>query len=688
FANISDWRRDNVNQMVADVMDTIMQVNPHVRFGISPFGIYTQYVPEGIAASLDAYNTLYIDPIQWLSSGSIDYLNPQLYWHIGSSWDYSLLLPWWAEQALTYNRHLIAGHAIYKLVLDPSARIAEYDLHEYKDYFNFTESEARLQERTWLSLSEISNQIDIVRENRDQNAMGSAFFRYQDFIVVDGLAEHIVTHNYNNPATLPPMTWKSAIIPDPPNNIRWDVDGQGASFITWDVANDNDRYVLYASSEPSPPAGFIDDPANIVKILYDNTFYLEGSEITGKPNLFFTTYDRYGNESATATMFAIDAPSTASTLQTPINLAVNQAFNFDFSWTSVDQAQSYLLEVSSTSDFQSIEFSTSVAAITFNASEFALLGEQEYYWRITPLNAAGSGPGSDVFSFTSGFPANAVITAPADGEQYVDLSPLVQWGTNTVATSVKLQIAKGGSQFLEYNIIIDKDLGAVGEYQLTETLTEWTTHYMRIKLINSLGESHWTYSDFKTLMIVPAAPIIYAPDQDQNFEPSDPVEIKWGKTSKATGYQIDLSTDIDRTNVIESDKKYSYSDTTIVYNNLLEGEYYANVAGTNIGGTGAWSQVKFIIEHVVGINDKELDNKRLSVSYLNKSELILGIDATGLKIYNLKMYDLYGHELVLPESTKQGAIENYVLNRNILPPFSIVILESTEGVEYVKIIGR
>jgi uncharacterized lipoprotein YddW (UPF0748 family) len=39
--DLGDWRRANVNKMIAEVYDTIQDVKPFVRFGVSPFGIWT-----------------------------------------------------------------------------------------------------------------------------------------------------------------------------------------------------------------------------------------------------------------------------------------------------------------------------------------------------------------------------------------------------------------------------------------------------------------------------------------------------------------------------------------------------------------------------------------------------------------------------------------------------------------------
>lgn len=66
----ADWRRQNVNSLVAKIYDKIKSINPAVVFGISPQG-----------NNDNNYNTQYSDVKLWLSQpGYADYIMPQLYW--------------------------------------------------------------------------------------------------------------------------------------------------------------------------------------------------------------------------------------------------------------------------------------------------------------------------------------------------------------------------------------------------------------------------------------------------------------------------------------------------------------------------------------------------------------------------------------------------------------------------------
>jgi uncharacterized lipoprotein YddW (UPF0748 family) len=103
-----DWRRQNVNQFVRSMYQSIKAEKPWVKFGISPFGIWRPGSPKQISG-LDSYAKIFADSRLWLASGWVDYFSPQLYWAVDSpQQSFPVLLHWWAQQNFK-NRNLWPG---------------------------------------------------------------------------------------------------------------------------------------------------------------------------------------------------------------------------------------------------------------------------------------------------------------------------------------------------------------------------------------------------------------------------------------------------------------------------------------------------------------------------------------------------------------------------------------------------
>jgi uncharacterized lipoprotein YddW (UPF0748 family) len=104
-----EWRRENVNALVRELDVAIHAAKPHVRFGISPFGIWRPGFPASVRG-FDAYDKIYADARKWLREGWVDYFTPQLYWpttKVGQA--YPVLLDWWASENIM-QRHLWPGN--------------------------------------------------------------------------------------------------------------------------------------------------------------------------------------------------------------------------------------------------------------------------------------------------------------------------------------------------------------------------------------------------------------------------------------------------------------------------------------------------------------------------------------------------------------------------------------------------
>ncbi len=121
-----EWRRKNVDTMVRETSELVTKTRASVRFGVSPFGIYRPGTPPGITG-LDAYATLYCDPVRWMDEGWVDYLAPQLYWPTTQTAQaFGKLVAWWAGITKP-GRSIFVGHDATKAGTVAAWAADEYD---------------------------------------------------------------------------------------------------------------------------------------------------------------------------------------------------------------------------------------------------------------------------------------------------------------------------------------------------------------------------------------------------------------------------------------------------------------------------------------------------------------------------------------------------------------------------------
>ena len=234
FTDIGDWRRDNVNILIEAVHDSINAIKPHVKFGMSPFGIWKNGVPQGITG-LDAYNVIFADPVAWLEAETIDYIVPQLYWPFGGGQDYGTLATWW--ESVRNGRQFYPGHGVYK-----------------SDINSFWNPDA-------FDPDEVPRQI---RFNRDHEGIdGSIFFRAKNITHYHskGFADSLKTDLNYYPSIIPSIAWKDSLyaVPGNPGEFVHSWVDEHTILFEWDAppppafGDDLVRYAVYRMNTASPP---------------------------------------------------------------------------------------------------------------------------------------------------------------------------------------------------------------------------------------------------------------------------------------------------------------------------------------------------------------------------------------------------------------------------------------------------
>ncbi|WP_110932337.1 family 10 glycosylhydrolase [Paenibacillus bouchesdurhonensis] len=115
-----DWRRDNINQFIRDLGQSIHAVKPGVSYGISPFGVWRNKASDitgsNTKAGMTAYDSTYADVRTWIRQEWIDYVTPQLYWSLTrQEVRYDILVDWWAKEVRGTDVKLYIGHSPYKI---------------------------------------------------------------------------------------------------------------------------------------------------------------------------------------------------------------------------------------------------------------------------------------------------------------------------------------------------------------------------------------------------------------------------------------------------------------------------------------------------------------------------------------------------------------------------------------------
>ncbi len=171
FDDIGDWRRDNVNTLIASLDETVHAINPELSFGVSPAGIWDNKAdnPKGSDTNgRSSYREIYCDSVEWIKRGTVDYICPQLYWSIGYEIaDFEVLVDWWQGIVSTSDVALYIGIGAY--------RAAEAEPGD-----------------VWYGTAELERQLDMLDNSID--IQGEVFFSYASLMEAQGCSDFLTAH--------------------------------------------------------------------------------------------------------------------------------------------------------------------------------------------------------------------------------------------------------------------------------------------------------------------------------------------------------------------------------------------------------------------------------------------------------------------------------------------------------------
>ncbi|MDR3627190.1 MAG: T9SS type A sorting domain-containing protein, partial [Ignavibacteriaceae bacterium] len=312
----------------------------------------------------------------------------------------------------------------------------------------------------------------------------------------------------------------------------------------------------------------------------------------------------------------IDTPDIVQ-LSVPIDSSNGNILPIKFNWFSSARAATYRLQISSDSTFTTSEIdSLGLKDTSFYVNKLNSL--TKYYWRVNASNAGGACSWSSIWNFkTLGNPTQAILVYPGNNSVNIPVTVNFSWNKSQEQLAIaKLKVnmknaktitnagASGKKKISNvsrywFELMTDTTITnfVVNDSTLTDTtktvsgLRNLTNYWWRVKGMNETGWGTYTnWSKFTTIVDTPGIATLISPNGSSRIlETAISVLFTWEKAPYASTYEYQIASDKnfgtvywDTTNV---------SDTVSMYYGMVTSTFYWRVRGSNIAGTGSWSEV-------------------------------------------------------------------------------------------------
>ena len=291
----------------------------------------------------------------------------------------------------------------------------------------------------------------------------------------------------------------------------------------------------------------------------------------------------------TAAYPALYSPSNGATL--------SNAASVTLQWYTVSGASGYLVELDTTSSFNSPVLlsdtytppnNNSIANKGINNLFFG----KTYYWRVRAV--------CDALNDTSAYSPVRTFTTAAYPALYRPSNNTTL--SNTASVTLQWYTVSGTSGYLvelDTTSSFNSPVLLSDTYTLTnnntiankgiDNLLSGTTYYWRVRTLSPIDTSAWSYVwRFTTAYQLTTAPTLVSPANGSTEIAPSGVELVWNELDNVTGYRYQVATDNAFASIVRSG---TTAETNATCNLMYGATYYWRVQGYNASGNSVWSAV-------------------------------------------------------------------------------------------------
>lgn len=260
----------------------------------------------------------------------------------------------------------------------------------------------------------------------------------------------------------------------------------------------------------------------------------------------------------------------------------------EFSWSDVDEADEFQLQVDDSSSFSSPEIDTTGDILSYTPA--SALTDAQYFWRVRAIGSDGTfGSWSPLWIVTIDTipPGVPILISPISGAPpFTDTTPTFSWQSISDAIGYEIQLDN------ETPPVVTVQDSPDTSYQPTVDLIVGD-YYWRVRAVDEANN----ISDWSQIQIVS----VISPNNASpylNLLETDTPTLSWNRSTGATEYIVEVSISKNFSDVPKFIATVPSNTLYIVTTSLDNGQYYWRVRAKNGTDLGAWSTTESFVVNV------------------------------------------------------------------------------------------